>query len=610
MKIAVCVKWVPVVSRMKFDAETRRVVREGVPNELNAYDVLAVQRAVELKESHGAEVTVYTMGPPNARDGLVRCLAMGADHAFHIMDVALAGSDTLATARVLAQAMRREPYDLMLFGHASVDAETGQVGPEVAEMLGGPQVTAVTKLEIIDGGARLERLQDEGTEVVEATLPALITVTEGVAPEIFPGRDEIKAADQREIPVLSAADLGLPAEVLGQAGSPTWVAEIRILESAREQRVLEEVSPADAASEVAAYLAERGALDPARRAERHTHTPASPQPRGTDGPQTWVVAETGISGLRPITFELLAAAQPIADAVGGPVMAVLLTGGDIDAQAAELCAAGADSVLVAEDAELRVYSTEAHTATLAEAVVERAPYAVLLPSTSNGRDLAGRLAGRLELGLTGDAVGFEVDGEGRLVMLKPAFGGNVVAPILSKTQPNLATVRPGLFDRLDAEPARPVSIDHLVVVMPGRRAVRSIETRPNDGADAAALDTADVVICVGMGVGGPEGIRELEELRGLLGAQLICTRDVVEAGWMPQQLQVGLTGRSIGPALYIGVGVRGDFNHTVGIQRAGTVVGINNNRRASIFRQADIGVMADWREFVPELVRALREAGA
>ena len=111
-----------------------------------------------------------------------------------------------------------------------------------------------------------------------------------------------------------------------------------------------------------------------------------------------------------------------------------------------------------------------------------------------------------------------------------------------------------------------------------------------------------------MGVGGPERIPELDDLRGLLEAQYVCSRDVADAGWLPKQLQVGLTGRSIAPDLYVGIGVRGDFNHTVGIRRAGTVVVVNNNRRATFFREADIGVVADWRDFVPAFVRELRSA--
>ena len=312
--------------------------------------------------------------------------------------------------------------------------------------------------------------------------------------------------------------------------------------------------------------------------------------------------------MRAVTHEMLAAAQPVADAVGGPVVAVLMGGAEAGRHAEELGAAGADVVAVAAGDALATYSTDAYAATLTAAIGAREPFAVLLPSTPNGRDLAARVAARLELGLTGDCVGLEVDGEGRLVQLKPAFGGNVVAPILSRTLPNMTTVRPGIFAAFEPDPSRASSTVELDVVAPETVRVRTIEMRLAPESDAAALDAAWAVVCVGKGVGGPEHIPELDELRDVLEARYVCTRDVADAGWMPKQLQVGLTGRSIAPTLYVGVGVRGDPNHTVGIKRAGTVVAVNNNRRATFFKQADVSVLADWQDFVPALVRELRSA--
>ena len=147
MKIAVCIKQIPVIARMKFDHEMRTIVREGVPLEVSSYDMLAVSAALKLVEQHGGDVTVLTMGPPQAREALVQCLAMGADHAVHLTDRAFAGADTLATARALALALAREDYDLIMCGKHSLDAETGQVGPEIAELLGIPQVTSVRSMQ-------------------------------------------------------------------------------------------------------------------------------------------------------------------------------------------------------------------------------------------------------------------------------------------------------------------------------------------------------------------------------------------------------------------------------------------------------------------------------
>ena len=610
MKIAICVKWVPALARMKFDAETRRIVREGVPHELNGYDQLAMQRAAELKASRDdIEVSVFSMGPPQARQGLVQCMAWGADHVFLITDRALAGSDTLATARALALALQREHYDLVLFGAHSLDAETGQVGPEVAELMGLPQVTGVRKLDIAPDGLKIivERQLDEGVERVECRLPCAVAVHEGVAPETFPGREALMAAREREVPEITAAELSSDMSLFGEPGSPTWVSEIRILESPREQKLLEGVETEDAARQVVAYIKAQGLLRPEARQPKRTVRPAPDTVRAATGPAVWVVAEMGRSGVLSVTRELLGAAQPVADAMSGHVAALLLGGPQVEGFASELGSSGADIVYAAIGPELASYTTEAYASTLSAAIKAHQPYAVLLPATVNGRDLAARVAGRLLLGLTGDCIGLEVDEKGQLVQLKPAFGGNVVAPIFSKTKPYMATMRPGLLDPLSPNTTRQVEVYPLPVHAPEDPAVRIMEWMPEESVDVADLDSAWAVVCVGMGVGGPEHLHELDSLLRLLGAQVICTRDVVEAGWLPKQRQVGISGRSIGPALYIGVGVRGDFNHMVGIQRAGTLVAINNNSRASIFRGVDIGVVDDWHVVVPALVAELKK---
>ncbi len=605
MNIAVCIKWVPVVSRMKFDRETRRILREGVPSEVNNWDIVAVQRATELRAEYGGTVTAISMGPPQARDGLARCIAQGADQGLHINDPALAGSDTLATSRVLAAALRREPYDLILFGNFSVDADTGQVGPEVAEMLGLAQITGASKLDAIDAKTvRVERNLDDSVQVLEVSLPAIVTVADGVASDPFPGREALTAAKERDIPVLTIADLGLKPSDVGADGSPTWVSEIRIQESSREPLIIEEVPASEAAAQVVAILKQRGVLNAALRAPRDL-TPAPAVARPPTGQGVWVVAELGRSGPRPITYELLAGAHFVAQAIDGHVASLLLGPPGITGVAADLVAHGADAVLIAEDERVAEYSTDAYAATLASAIQRENPYAVFLPSTPDGRDLAGRVAARLGLGLTGDCIGLEVDSEGNLAQLKPAFGGSVIAPIYSKTLPNMATIRPGVlqaFAPINGRDGAILEID----VPPVENRVRRIDARPVDVTDVADLDTAWAIIGVGNGVGA-NGVTELTALRELLDARYVVTRDVADSGWMPRQLQVGLTGRSVAPSLYIGIALRGDYNHLVGLQRAGTLVCVNNNRHASIFRGGvDIAVLADWHEFVPALTSALR----
>ena len=209
MKIAVCAKYVPVVARIQFDYENKTIIREGVPSEVNPFDLLALVRAVELKTAPDDEVVAISMGPPQARDGLIQCLALGADRGVLITDRALAGSDTLATARALALALGREAPDLIICGRNSADSETGQVGPEIAELMGIPHVGLVSKLDYRAGSHTVvaQRLTDEGYQVIECPLPALVCVTEGVAPELFPNREQLAEAQEKPLEEVNCAQL-------------------------------------------------------------------------------------------------------------------------------------------------------------------------------------------------------------------------------------------------------------------------------------------------------------------------------------------------------------------------------------------------------------------
>ena len=609
MKIAVCVKQVPVVSLLKFDQETRRVVREGVPSEVNPFDVLAMSAAVEIKQAVPGEVVVVTMGPPQAREALVQCLAMGADRAVHLVDRRFAGSDTLATARALSMALRRENFDLVICGRNSVDAETSQVGPAVAEMLGLPQVTAVRRLELSDSGkaVTLERITDAGYEVVHVRLPALITVTEGVAPEVYPSNDAMDAAKSMPLTEVAAADLSDDASLFGLEGSPTSVSEIYSVEPDRDRILVRDEPPEKAVASLLEYLEQRGLLAAEKQdADPNGGVARGPRTRSEESGAIWVVSEMMAEKMRPVTLELLGKARELAPAASAGVEALLI-GSGVHGHIPKLTAYGADRVYVADRPDLDRYDTELYTAIVEIAVRTYRPYAVLFPSTANGRDLAARLAARMGLGLTGDCVGLEMDAEGRLVQLKPAFGGNIVAPILSRTVPQMATVRPGILTPVVPDESVEPIVEALAVPGPDRPRVRVLESVVETSPDEAELETARTIVALGMGIGGPEKIPLIRELAETLDGTLGTTRDVVEAGWLPAQLQIGLSGKSVAPDLYIAVGVRGNFNHTVGILKAGTVVAVNNSARAPIFRAADFGILADYAEVVPALISAVKE---
>ena len=601
-KIAVCIKQIPLVEDANFDPQTKTIRRDG-PNVISAFDLRAISLAVALKDRYGAETAVVTMGPPQARSALVEALAAGIDRAAHLEDRAFAGSDTLATARALALWLKRERFDLILLGKYSLDAETGQVGPEIAELLGIAQITGVRKLEVDGQIIRAERESDEGIDQIECRMPALLTCAERVAQpiKIKPGAAE--QAESKPIEVVRAAELDRDLSRFGAAGSPTWVQEVRAQETPPVTvRFIDASDPARAAADVVAALDQLGALTPGATVRRPVSTVARTPSRGRD---VWVACETNLKGeVTRASLECLCRGGELASALGGALAAIVI-GREMERHAGFLASYGADQILLLDHPGLEPYAPDTTAAAIAEIVQERGPWGLLVPASERGRDWAPRLAARLGLGLTGDAIGLDLDREHRLVALKPAFGGNIVAPILCRTYPQMVTVRPGVLELAQPTDSRRAQLQILHPKVPP---ALSVLLRSDSTLDEsiAPLEGAEVVVGVGTGVGGPEGVERVKELARVLNAGFCATRRVTDAGWVPRQLQVGLTGKAIDPRLYIAVGIRGAPNHTVGIKRARIIVAINNDPEAPIFERATIGVVADWAAIVAALSDALR----
>jgi electron transfer flavoprotein alpha subunit len=612
MRIVVCIKQVPSADRLKFDSRQMRLVREGVPNEINPFDRRALAQGIALREKHGGEVVVLTMGPEQAREALYEALASGADRAVHLLGNEFAGSDTLATARALAQACRHLGFDLILCGKYTVDGETAQVPGMVAEILDLPQVSAVTRLEMQPSLERVSvtREVDDGLEVLEARLPAVLTASERLIKPVKVTPEMLAAAHSRPVVVWGARQLEIDPLLLGSSGSPTWVTSVREVISRRKHviRSAHEGGEAVVDATVRDLLAE--GLFGGWWATPSEAPPMGANARAADR-AVWVVAEMHAGALRPVTFELLAEARRVASRLGGPVACVLI-GHDVTPLASQAARHGAQFIYLADAPPLEEFSLEQYAHVLAEAIRARHPYLVLLPSTSNGRDLAPRVAARLKIGLTGDCLGLEVDDHDRVVQLKPAFAGSLIAPILSRTLPVMATLRPGAVEAFPPDGSRLLEIIHLDTAHLPTKRTRLREHQPSEHTELD-LERSQVIVGVGMGLGGPQNLPQVENLARALGAGVGATRKLVDEGWLPRQTQIGLTGQAYGPKLYVAVGVSGKPYHLFGLRRAGSILAINSDPQAPIFAECDYGIVGDWSEVVPllttRLVRARHEAG-
>lgn len=255
LNILVCIKQVPAVQDIKIDPITHTLIRESMPSMLNPYDEVGVEEGIRLRERYGGEVTVITMGPMQAKDAILRCLAMGADRGVLISDKALAGSDTIATAYALSMQIKKMRYDIIICGKITIDSETGHIGPHLAELLNIPQICYVKKVDVDIEQRRViaHKEAEEGIEIVEAPLPVLLTATRGLNEPRLPTLRGIIASKRKEIKLVNVQGLVGSLSKYGLRGSPTFVEEA-FLPPSRKPEIIFKGEPKEAVENLVQVL--------------------------------------------------------------------------------------------------------------------------------------------------------------------------------------------------------------------------------------------------------------------------------------------------------------------------------------------------------------------
>ena len=320
----------------------------------------------------------------------------------------------------------------------------------------------------------------------------------------------------------------------------------------------------------------------------------------------WVWAEQINGQLRNVALELLGKGRELADKLGEPLCAVLL-GHKVGDLPKILADHGADIVYVSDQELLANYTTDGYTDVISALIVTEKPNIVLFGATANGRDLGPRIAARLQLGLTADCTGLDIDDKRQLVQTRPAFGGNIMASILSPyTRPQMATVRPNVF-KVPTDAAKKADIrDANIEVNKAAIRTKTVETIIEMEEGALKVDEAEMVVTCGRGIKDPQNIEIVAELADELNAALGGSRPIVDQGWMKHHQQVGQSGRTIAPKLYIACGISGAIQHLVGMRTSDTIVAINTDPEAPIFTIADYGIVGDLYRIVPALVKELK----
>lgn len=320
----------------------------------------------------------------------------------------------------------------------------------------------------------------------------------------------------------------------------------------------------------------------------------------------WIVAEQREGELRKISRELVSEGRRLADQLGQPLTALLL-GSNIKEKSSELAKYGADKVMVADDERLATYTTDAYTSVIAELAQAHEPAIMLLGASVQGKDLAGRLAAKLGVGVAQDCVEFSVDG-GNLVAKRPIYAGKAYATVTyTDSVPQIATARPNVLELNEPDESRSAEVvDAEFSLDDSQLKTKVVEFRQEAGGKID-LTEAERIVSGGRGMKGPENYNILEELADLIGATVGASRSAVDAGWRPHSDQVGQTGKVVAPNLYIACGISGAIQHLAGMSTSKVIVAINKDPEAPIFQKADYGIVGDLFEVVPALTEQIRK---
>ncbi|KLU59115.1 acryloyl-CoA reductase electron transfer subunit beta [Peptococcaceae bacterium CEB3] len=320
----------------------------------------------------------------------------------------------------------------------------------------------------------------------------------------------------------------------------------------------------------------------------------------------WIFVEQRDGQIRKSSFELLSEGRKLADQTGEPLVGVIL-GEGVESLVKVVAAQGADKVILVEDEKLKNYSTGAYTSALNQVIRKGEPQAFLMGNSAAGRDLAPRLAQRLGVGLASDCTGIEHDPEKFLVFKRPIYAGKAFAYTGTTVRPVVATIRPNTFAISSPDESRQVEVERETVTVDPADLKAIVKEMALATSKRPELVEADIIVSGGRGMKGPENFAILEQLADVIGAAVGASRAAVDSGWREQKFQVGQTGKTVSPTLYIACGISGAIQHLAGMGSSKFIVAINKDPEANIFNVASYGIVGDLFEVVPLLTEEFKK---
>ena len=628
MNYIVLMKQVPDIRNVPkeaWDLEKGTLKRALLDNVCNELDKQALAFALKMREVHDGKIVGLTMGPPFAAEVLRFALSCGADVGVLVTDRQLAGADTSATAYPLAQAIRkiqeevfnREGDYIVVSGMQSIDGDTAQVPPQIAEELGIVHIAYATSYYFHNGDLQVQRITRRGSETVTPLgYPCLVTVTQWTQP-LYPSFSRTRWAYSQELLQWDATDIKADESCIGLTGSRTNV--VRVF-SPREVGQKECVFENDMVKlvEMLRESYEKKLVS----AEKEEDKPKYELPEGKKPDyqgDIWVYAEQERGEINPASFELLGKASELADQLNEQVGAVVV-GKDIKGLSKELIAYGADSVYTVDEVLLEDFLPLPYAIAISNLVEKYKPQMMLFSATPPGRELAPRVAYRCKSGLTADCTGLDIvnfkKGDRELVAVlmqtRPALGGNIMASIIAQNSAvQMSTARPGVMRALEPNKERTgVVIEYKPKLTESDLGAKIVSSEAH--LLTSEIKDAAVIVCGGGGCKTKEGFERYipslaESLGKFLGqdAMVGASRVAVESGFIDRSRQIGQTGQTVKPRVYVAAGISGAVQHLTGMQNSDIILAINKDHHARIFKVADYGIVGNLEEVIPELIKVL-----
>ena len=635
-------KQVPVASEMRMgdDGLMDRTKAKSIINVDCAY---GLEAGLQLKnELPDAKLVVCSMGPPSFTESLTKALALGYDEAYLLSDRKLGGSDTYATGLALATLLKHLGYGkglnedfIIVAGRQTSDGDTAHVPSQVAENMGIPQGTFIETADLVDGKIHAKRIIEGGYQMMSMPLPCAMSFTPtGIDPRRPKLSGAIKAS-KAEIKMFSIDDIGLSDEFIGlgtpgESGSPTIVSKVATIKSERapakmakgnnENELLESFYADFAQGKNTMEVKEAKAK---KEKVRDESLKVIDFRKGASGILTWAEVVKGQIS-RP-SLELITPARNLANSLeDGTKVTTLIIGKDVGELAKELIAYGADEVIVIEDERLEEYRILPFSEAFAQVIKDIDPEIALFAATTAGRELAPRIGVKTDSGVTADCTELII-GEHKhrnkatkeqviyapiLESRRPTYGESKLATIIGFVCPQISTARAGTFAVPEYDITREGKISSFTPSLDENEFVSTIIETVIGEAGGQALFEADIIVAGGRGTSSDDMklVKDLTQAlkdQGL-NAEFAASRVMVDEGVIEYAKQIGQTGKTVRPKVYIAIGISGAVQHVAGIKESEVIVAINNNIKETIFANSDFGIVGEYEDILPELIEKVK----